>query len=67
MKFETTTEEDEEIKVWYKSHDCKKDRYAGAIGGAITISFTPTGLSTIVEAKCICGETFHPTNDVSKW
>ena len=36
----------EECPVWGKT----------AIGGALTYSFTPTGLGTITTVKCACGE-----------
>lgn len=55
MKFELTKEQEKKFKSWkkekYKSG--LSDSAAGAAGGIWTISFTPTGLGTIVIAKCI--------------
>lgn len=62
MKFELNKEQVEKLDKW-KEH-CKT--YAGAIGGRISITFTPTGLGTCIEAKCICGEKIDLT-DAENW
>jgi len=60
MIFKISDKKWDEYAEWVKTHECscRKDgiRYAGAIGGATTFEFTPTGLGDIVIAKCICGE-----------
>jgi len=69
--FTVTEKEDIEINEWRKSHKCKlrssdhgieDEIYVGAIGGSLTYSFTPTGLGTILNVECACGEKFSPTN-----
>jgi len=75
MIFSTTKEQDKEILLWKKNHDCpmrtddhgiKDEIYVGAIGGAITYEFTPTGLGECFIVKCLCGQKFDLT-DVSEW
>jgi len=65
----------EEISKWKKTHECslrtdehgvKNEIYVGAIGGAITYMFTPTGLGDCVEAQCACGEKINVT-DYDEW
>jgi hypothetical protein len=59
--FRITKEEQEKIDMWKKAHIKKKhngNSYAGAIGGNWTYKFTPTGIGTLGEIKCSCGETF---------
>lgn len=47
---------------WRLKHR-KCERKAGAIGGAISITFIPTGIGTIVEAKCgICDKALSLTD-----
>ena len=53
-KFEITNDEWDKIQVWNKSHSCINDNIA--IGGKLTISFTPTSIGTFIEVNCICGE-----------
>jgi len=64
-----------QIKKWKKEHKCslrtsdrgiEEEIYVGAIGGAITYCFTPTGIGIIVEAKCACGEKLNVT-DFEDW
>ena len=62
MKFELTEEQFKKYAEWY--HHC--DAYAGAIGGRVSITFTPTGLGTCVTANCICGEKLELT-EVDDW
>lgn len=73
--FNLTTEQKNEIEAWRKSHKCKlrtsehgieDEIYVGAIGGAITYCFTPTGLGDCVEAVCACGEKINVT-DYEGW
>lgn len=42
---------------WLTKHDarCQFARNGSAIGGRLTICFTPTSLGTFVAAKCACG------------
>jgi len=60
----------QQIADWKRSHECslrtnehgvKNEIYVGAIGGAITYCFTPTGLGDCVEAQCACGEKINVT------
>lgn len=37
-----------------------------AIGGAFSFTFTPTGIGTGVDVKCVCGETCDLT-DYNSW
>ena len=46
---------------WRMKHR-KCSSKVGAAGGANSITFTPTGLGTIVEAKCICGKKLNLTD-----
>jgi len=66
-----TTEQDNKIQIWKNTHSCKlrtdehgmKDEiYVGAIGGALTYEFTPTGLGTITVIRCACSEKLDLTN-----
>lgn len=41
-------------------------RYTGAIGGAYTWEFTPTGLGTVTKVRCSCGEELDLT-DYDSW
>jgi hypothetical protein len=61
----------EQIEEWRKTHDCElrtdthgidNEIYVGAIGGAITYCFTPTGLGMCLVAKCACGKSINVTN-----
>jgi hypothetical protein len=45
-------------KQMNKFKEWKKDKgqiYAGTVGGAYTICFTPTGIGDFVEVKCVDG------------
>jgi hypothetical protein len=57
MIFRIHDEDLKEYGEWIKNHrkECQLDRLT-AIGGALTYSFTPTGLGTITTIKCGCGE-----------
>jgi len=75
MIFNTTKEQDQEIHLWKKEHSCdvrtdnygmQGEIYVGAIGGALTYEFTPTGLGTVEIVKCVCGQTLNLT-DTGKW
>ena len=61
MTFTIPEQEAEQVVEWVMKHTCNvRNRYQGAIGGAITFSFTPTSIGEIVSVKCACGEEFHP-------
>ena len=72
MRFELTEKEYQKYLEWADTHECKfrikKEwmskslRYVGAIGGADTFCFTPTGLGTAVKVKCACGAEINLTN-----
>lgn len=68
-------DQQKKIEEWRKTHECKlrssdhgmKDEiYVGAIGGAITYCFTPTGMGNCVEAHCACGKKINVT-DYEDW
>lgn len=40
--------------------------YYGAIGGALTYSFTPTTLGVVIKVKCACGKEIDVT-DYEGW
>ena len=55
-------EQREAASSWMKEHDAAKHipagetvRYAGAIGGAYTWSFTQTSLGAVAKVQCSCG------------
>lgn len=59
--FKLTDEQHEESMAWIREHPCSQKneygvRQSGAIGGAITFSFTPTLLGTVVRISCACGK-----------
>lgn len=59
--FEIDEEGRANLYKWQKDHLEKKHhgkRYAGAIGGRFTYSFTPTSVGTIGSIECSCGESF---------
>ena len=73
--FEIDKRQASEIAEWKKTHECslrtdehgrQDEIYVGAIGGAITYCFTPTGLGDCVEAQCACGEKINVT-DYNTW
>jgi hypothetical protein len=41
-------------------------RYSGAIGGAYSYVFTPTGIGIVFKVKCSCGEVLDLT-DYDSW
>lgn len=59
---------DDEVAEFHKWNDdhikiCSlNDGPTPAIGGALTYSFTPTGLGLVVEISCACGEKINVTN-----
>ena len=57
--FQLDTKQVAQLKAWLTKHDrtCRLASYAGAIGGRLSVTFAPTSLGTIVEAKCACCET----------
>lgn len=68
MTFEISKEQYERYEEWATTHECPyhidgKYRYAGAIGGADTFCFTPTGIGDIVIAKCVCGAEIDLTDE----
>lgn len=72
MHFELSEKDLNKINTWLGEHECsartsnygiENERYAGAIGGSTTYCFTPTGLGTMVSAKCVCNKVF----DITDW
>lgn len=57
MSFELTNEQSLKLAAWV-GH-CTT--YAGAIGGRLRYEFTPTGIGTIVNVQCLCGERLELT------
>lgn len=58
--------EKKKLDEWLEKHQAETDhtrRYAGAIGGTMTYSFTHTSIGTICRVKCsFCNEPFDFTN-----
>jgi hypothetical protein len=67
MKFVIPDESVKEFYNWKKQHDktCQS-KDAGAIGGRLSFSFTPTGLGDIIKIKCMCGEFIDLTHS-ERW
>lgn len=64
MEFSLTQEEVERARAFHTK--CRK-KYAGAIGGAFTYSFTPTSIGVIVSVECgVCKEKLVLT-DFNDW
>ena len=53
-------------KYYVKHDDGFEELYVGAIGGALTYSFTPTSVGTAVRVKCACGAEVNLT-DYESW
>lgn len=68
ISFSLESGELEEFAKWNEEHKkkCSLKDSQGAIGGRLTFSFTPTGLGTITEVKCGCGEEIDLT-DYKGW
>jgi len=77
MQFKLSVQEEENYMLWLKKHDelCpysdareakRPVPLVGAIGGARSFIFTPTGLGTFVQVKCACGATYTLT-DYTNW
>jgi hypothetical protein len=68
-KFELTDDQYSKIVEWDKTHDCTlrpkhgMKKYCGAIGGAVSIKFTPTSIGMIITAQCVCGSSLDVTTD----
>ncbi len=58
MTFDLDQTELAKLNAWLKEHDrtCRLAQYAGAIGGRLTYSITPTSLLPVVKVHCAC----HP-------
>ena len=61
MKFVLTDEQKDQYIIWQRDHSCSLQNF-GAIGGAITFEFTPTGLGMSQSVKCACGASLNLTN-----
>lgn len=65
--FILTAKQVEQFDKWRKEKNEKEGEvYVGAIGGAYTICFTPTGLGEMVEIKCADGTKLDLT-DFDSW
>ena len=72
--FVVSPQDGAKIQEWQNKHDLEKhgesfqhgQRYTGAIGGAYTFSFTPTGLGTVFKVTCSCGDHIDMT-DYDSW
>ena len=64
-KFEITDEQYEKIVKWDKEHECTLkpqhgiDKYVGAIGGHLSVTFIPTSIGMFITVKCSCGKELH--------
>lgn len=66
MRFELSPAQVAKYDEWRKSHPCRRRGKSGAIGGANTFSFTPTGIGDCVECSCVCGSKVDLT-DSENW
>jgi hypothetical protein len=70
LQFIITDEQQKKIKKWDNpetGHRCtlkqdNKGKYAGAIGGHLSYSFTPTSIGEIVKVTCACGAELDVTD-----
>lgn len=66
-KFELSDDQYNKIVEWNKNHKCTlhpkygMEKYCGPIGGAISVTFIPTSIGTIVKVKCACGDSLDVT------
>jgi len=68
MTFTLSAEQVEKYDKWrIKKNKKKGEAYVGAIGGAYTFCFTPTGLGVIEEVKCSDGEELDLTDINNNW
>jgi hypothetical protein len=52
------------FEIWRKRKNRKKGEvYVGAVGGAYTFCFTPTGIGTIAKVKCADGTELDITHE----
>lgn len=64
--FSLSDEDFAKVSTWLAGLKEKKPRHCGAIGGAITYSFTPTSLGTIVKLHdSVTGEELDLTDYLS--
>jgi len=64
IQFEIEGKQATKYLKWQLKHR-KCDRKAGAVGGAVSITFTPTGIGMLTEASCgICGKKLDLTEDL---
>jgi hypothetical protein len=72
MQFQFDDAQWAKLKVWEAQHPCPhrptddKPFAGGAIGGAVTYEFTPTGIGVVMGARCACGEKIDLT-DYELW
>jgi hypothetical protein len=67
MTFTLTAEQVEKYDKWLKKKNKKNGEvYVGAIGGAYTFCFTPTGVGVIEKVQCADGTELDLT-DFSTW
>jgi len=67
LTFEITEKQYKKYKRWRNAKKKKEgELYVGAIGGAYTFCFTPTGIGEIVTAKAADGEELDLT-DYDRW
>ena len=66
MEFIISKEDMEKFKKWDNDHNCGHKDYAGAIGGRLTYSFSPTRVGMIIKVICACGEECDLT-DYDAW
>lgn len=65
LEFAVEADKVERALDWIRTHPCKlRGKYAGAIGGGITYSFTNTTIGQIQVVKCACGGEHLITDDL---
>ena len=62
--FNLTKEQSKRVGEWRKDHGCTLSITKGAIGGALTYSFTPTNIGVAEKVSCACGKDLNLTDYV---
>lgn len=65
--FELDEEQIEKLRIWLNAQRAKKKGLRTAIGGAITYSFTPTSLGTVVKVHNAVTNEEIDLSDYESW
>lgn len=63
-QFQLDDSQREKLEAWLTNHDktCWLAQNSGAIGGRLTVCFTPTSIDTFTTVKCGCGQKISLTD-----